>query len=68
LRVPGVKGASLPPANITSASPRRIARKASPTATADEEQAVEKVSVGPDSPCSSAIQEAAALFMDISTV
>src|SRR5579863_803520 len=65
---PRVKGASAPPAIITSASPRRILSAASPTATAAEEQAVEYVRFGPESPYSRPIHAAGALTMAAITV
>src|SRR4030095_4015409 len=46
-RVPKVSGASLPPAIMTSSSPVAMRFHASPIATADEEQALEYVRVGP---------------------
>ncbi len=66
--MPSVNGASAPPASITGAVPERIRSQASPIATADDEHAVENVKFGPDSACSIPIQDAAALFIAISTV
>ena len=60
---PKVKGASVPPASMTSTSPERILCAASPRATAEDEQAVEYVRFGPVIPWSMPIQEAAALFI-----
>jgi hypothetical protein len=51
-----------------STSPLKIRRAASPKATADDEQAVEKVRFGPRSPYSIAIHAAAAFVMAESTV
>ncbi len=48
--------------------PYRIARIASPIATADDAQATEYVSVGPVTPNSSEICAAGALFIAVTTV
>src|SRR3954471_2954158 len=62
-RVPNESGASLPPASMMSASPLAMRRAASPMATAEDEQAVEKVRFGPVNPYSIPIQDAAALVI-----
>ena len=55
--------ASLPPAIITSASPRRIALKASPIAWADEAQALTTPKFGPRAPNSIATRPLHMLLM-----
>ena len=46
----GASGASAPPASITSASPRTMARNASPIAIAPEAQLIPLVELGPVQP------------------
>src|SRR4051794_2554218 len=67
-RLPFVIRASDPPATIVSAKPCLIARYASPTAAADDEQAVDTLSTGPRSPLAIEICPAAALFIARTTL
>ena len=66
--VPGVRSASAPPATMASARPAWMVRIASPSAIAEDEQAVEKFANGPRRPWRTATFEPAALFIAITTV
>src|SRR6188768_3032704 len=59
----GVIAASEPPAIMTSASPREITRKASPTACAPDEHAVHGAEFGPRAPKRMETWPAARLMM-----